>query len=37
MYDEEYGKDEYFNDFYPHALGVLKDNEFIELMESIKR
>lgn len=36
-YDEEYGKDEYFNNFYPHALGILKDNEFIELMESIKR
>lgn len=32
QYDEEFGKNEYFNEFYPHALGVLQDNEFVELM-----
>lgn len=32
QYDEELGKNEYFNEFYPHALGVLQDNEFVSLL-----
>lgn len=35
QYDEEFGKDEYFNEFYPHALGVLQDNEFVEIISRI--
>lgn len=32
QYDEELGKNVYFNEFFPHALGVLQDNEFISLL-----
>lgn len=32
QYDEELEKKEYFNEFYPHALGVLQDNEFVSLL-----
>lgn len=33
QYDEEFQKDEYFEEFYYHALGVLNDNEFLELFQ----
>lgn len=32
QYDEEYLSEEYFNEFYPHAMEVLKDNEFLRLL-----
>lgn len=32
QYDEEFGKNEYFSEFYPHALGVLQDNQFANLL-----
>lgn len=32
QYDESYLTTEYFNEFYPHAMEVLKDNEFLRLL-----
>ncbi len=33
QYDQEFNTDKYFKDFYPHALGVLSENEFLDIVK----
>lgn len=35
-YDEEFDTDKYFNEFYPHALGILQDNSFADILDELK-